>query len=210
MENVEETGVVAQDGADPPPTQRFRSRTLRYVIPAVVLVAVVFGAGIFFGRSAGPGTAAQPTPSRSSADPRYAQAMVFVNCLREKGITNYPDAQPDGELLISNQTGIDIGSKSYQAAENACRQYLPKGLSQGQGEPSQQAVPPSGGASQAPFAAPELRTYVNCIRDKGVTQFPDPDSQGNFRNVDPDWPGLQAAQAACAKFLPSGAPGAPK
>ncbi|GAA2902075.1 hypothetical protein Acy02nite_71070 [Actinoplanes cyaneus] len=201
-----ESAEVATDPAGPP--RRPRSR---YLIPGIVIVVVLvllggFGAGIFFARSSDADDSTVTNAVSPSSDPRFAEAMKFVTCMRGKGVPNYPDAQPNGELLLTNDSGVSITSKPYQDAEAACKQFLPSGVSQ-EGQP-----PADPGAQSAPPAQrpPDLTAYVKCIRDKGVTQFPDADALGNFSNVDPNWPGLQKAQAACAKHLPPGTPGAPK
>lgn len=212
MENMEETGAVGADGTDPPSQQsRIRFRIFAIVLPAVVVVALVFGAGIFFGRSDGTGSTAsgQPAKSSVSVDPRFTASMRLVQCIRGHGVPNFPDPQPNGEVLLNNNSGVDINGKVYLAAEAACKQYLPTGMSGG-GPPDEKGVPSTERPSQQQQRAPDLTKYVACMRDKGVKQFPNPDALGNFRNVDPNWPGLQAAQAACAKDLPPGAPGVPK
>jgi hypothetical protein len=65
---------------------------------------------------------------------------------------------------------------------------------------------PAPAAGQAP-AADQARRYAQCIRDNGVPDFPDPDSQGNFRGASHEQqadPKFQAALQTCQSKLPGG------
>ncbi|GIE91982.1 hypothetical protein SAMN06264365_1352 [Actinoplanes regularis] len=210
MERAGESGAVV-DTPDPPK----RSRP-RYLVPVLVALAVLvvagsFGAGIFLGRSPETDNVAGATAG-PSADPRFTEAMKFVTCMRGNGVSNYPAPQPNGELLLTNESGVDIASKAYQSAESACKSFLPSGMSQGGEQPGGAGGPAGADAAsgQPSLPARDLTKYVKCMRGEGVTQFPDADALGNFSDVDPNWPGLQDAQASCAKYLPPGSPGAPR
>jgi hypothetical protein len=64
--------------------------------------------------------------------------------------------------------------------------------------------------------------FASCMRSHGVKDFPDPDSNGNFRitggqsadgsrtGIDPDGPQWQAATASCKQFAPNGGKPDPK
>ena len=59
-------------------------------------------------------------------------------------------------------------------------------------------------AGQAP-AAEQARRYAQCMRANGVPDFPDPDSQGNFRGAGHELqsdPKFQAALQACRALAP--------
>jgi hypothetical protein len=65
---------------------------------------------------------------------------------------------------------------------------------------------PAPAAGQAP-AADQARRYAQCIRDNGVPDFPDPDSQGNFSGASHELQGdpkFQAALQACRALAPGG------
>jgi hypothetical protein len=69
---------------------------------------------------------------------------------------------------------------------------------------SDRAAPAAG---QAP-ATDQARRYAQCIRANGVPEFPDPDSQGNFRGASHELQGdpkFQAAVQACRALAPGGA-----
>jgi hypothetical protein len=79
----------------------------------------------------------QPTthlnPAQAARD--QADALKFAKCMREHGITKYPDPQPGagGNDLI-NLTGLGlavIDSPQFQAAKQACRRYQIPGGKEG-------------------------------------------------------------------------------
>jgi hypothetical protein len=54
-----------------------------------------------------------------------------------------------------------------------------------------------------------IAQFASCMRSHGEPNFPDPDAQGNLTinpssGIDPSSSRFQAAQRACAKFLPNG------
>jgi hypothetical protein len=56
------------------------------------------------------------------------QARQMAKCMRENGIPNFPDPNPDGGISIdSSKVGIGPDSPIWQKAEAACSQYMPKG-----------------------------------------------------------------------------------
>jgi hypothetical protein len=69
--------------------------------------------------------------NQSQAAQNLAAALNFAKCMRQHGITNYPDPGPHsgpngGEGI--NLSGIDINSPRFKAAQQACRQYqVPSG-----------------------------------------------------------------------------------
>lgn len=77
-------------------------------------------------------------------DPAQLDQMVkFAGCMREHGI-DLPDPNSDGNLTYGNASGapaggnMDPSSPEFQAASEACRSFLPGGISG------------PGGASEAP------------------------------------------------------------
>jgi hypothetical protein len=75
----------------------------------------------------------QPTihlnPAQAARD--QADALKFAQCMREHGITKYPDPQPGaGGNDVINLTGLgnEINSPQFHAAQQACRRYqIPNG-----------------------------------------------------------------------------------
>lgn len=143
--------------------------------------------------TAGNGAGATPSTDASSA-PADAQErrLQFARCMRDNGV-EIPDPGPDNEggLRFRFREGID--PKQVEAAMEKCRQYLPNG-------------------GERPRLSPEdqekLRQYAKCMRDNGVTGFPDPGADGGIRlnpdtlKIDPDDPTFKAAQEKCRDLRP--------
>jgi hypothetical protein len=73
---------------------------------------------------------------------------------------------------------------------------------------------PAAGSSSSPGGSPQLQ-FAECMRSNGVTDFPDPDSNGQFAlpdntgDLNPTSPVNQKAQEACQHFLGSDEHGTP-
>jgi hypothetical protein len=116
--------------------------------------------------------------------------------MRTHGVPDYPDptSQSGGGFSISLPHGIDPRSPQFQAAQQACRSKLPKGnLSPAQ---KQRAMAAALSMSQ-------------CMRARGIKDFPDPDSHGGIgiasrpgSDLDPNNPQFKAAMAACQHLMP--------
>lgn len=134
---------------------------------------------------AGNSGAAAPTAAQLAAMTKWAA------CVRKHGLPDFPDPPySNGEL---NSLGYTKSSPKMEAADNSCHALA---LAAG-------AVP-----SQAEMEAHDkqmLKISV-CMRDHGITDFPDPNSDGGFM-MSPslaDTPGYAAAAKKC-----DGPPGAP-
>jgi hypothetical protein len=97
-----------------------------------------------------------------------------------------------GVSISDNGSGPDKGSSSFQAAQEACRKYLPGG--------GPQALTP---AQQAANRT-KLLALAQCMRKHGFPNFPDPNSQGAFQftggstgNFSPDNPQFRTAIQSC-------------
>ena len=132
--------------------------------------------------------------------------LAFSRCMRAHGITAFPDPDAQGQLSLNAGpgTGINPNSPQYKAASNACKHLMPP----------QMTLNP---AQQAKIKAGNLK-YAQCMRAHGISDFPDPNSQGQLQvqahpggDLDPNNPRYQAANRACRHYqytLPgSGGPG---
>jgi hypothetical protein len=138
------------------------------------------------------------TPSASASaggaggpDTAAEDGLKFARCMRENGIPNFPDPKPNdgGGFDISLPDGVD--KAKVDAAQERCKQYMPNG-----GEP--QKMPQE--------RLEQLRKYSKCMRDNGVTDFPDPTDQGlqiDGNKVNPNDPKVKAARNACDKYQPA-------
>ena len=71
-------------------------------------------------------------PGRSKPDPgRVEQLRQLAKCMREHGVTNYPDPAADGSMQIGGQSGLNPEDPTFKAAEQACAQYRPAAPSGG-------------------------------------------------------------------------------
>ncbi|GIE96619.1 hypothetical protein [Paractinoplanes rishiriensis] len=61
---------------------------------------------------------------------QQAQMLKFVACMRENGVPNMPDPQPDGRMLIGGPDGggVDPESPAFQDAQAKCRDQMPAGM----------------------------------------------------------------------------------
>jgi hypothetical protein len=56
------------------------------------------------------------------------QARDMAKCMRENGIPNFPDPNPDGGMMIdAGKLGTGPGDPTWDKAEKACAKYEPKG-----------------------------------------------------------------------------------
>ena len=151
-----------------PTTNTASRRRLGNRIAIVVATAALVAAC----GSHGSPTVASVPPSTTTAgswsghSPRQS-ALAFVSCVRAHGVANFPDAAVP---VIGGHVVLQIPSGSTKreflgSAFNACARYL------------------SGGASR-PVAShrdvEEALRFAQCLRSHGVTNFPDPNSQGVF------------------------------
>ena len=105
--------------------------------------------------TAGAGASSEPNAARG-------QALQFAQCMRDHGISAFPDPDASGTLTIetvANGTSIDTNSPAFQQAITACKALQPAGFTGFRRTPEQQQ-----GALK----------FAQCIRDNGVADFPDP------------------------------------
>src|SRR5262245_43253358 len=114
------------------------------------------GAGV-----AGQGSSTAPSTSPSGAS-RDAQ-LAYARCMRDHGISDFPDPQPGGGFALQGGPGSDLdpNNTSFKAADDACKPLLP--------------APPTGQEAESRAAA--LR-FARCMRAHGFPDFPDPNAEG--------------------------------
>ena len=104
------------------------------------------------------GTAASSTKNTADRTP----AMKFAACMREEGVSEFPDPDASGELTIDgvlNGSSLDPDAPAWKSAISACKDLQPSGF--------------TGRTRSAQEQTPALK-FAQCIRDNGVTDFPDP------------------------------------
>jgi hypothetical protein len=172
---------------------RRRARLRRAAaLACLTLVAAACSSSASSGTGAGPG----------GGSARHSE-LAFSRCMRAHGITAFPDPNSQGgiDLNAGAGTGLDPKSSQFKAAWRACRPLLPP----------HRAMSP---AQQAEARAQALR-YARCMRAHGISDFPDPNSQGGIAvqpkpggDLDPNNPQFQAADKACKSLMPGGPVGA--
>ena len=88
--------------------------------------------------------------------------MRFSECMRQNGVSEFPDPEPSGELTIDgvlNGSGLDSESAAWKQAISACKDLQPSGFT---------------GRKATPKEQDQRLLFAQCIREHGVTDFPDP------------------------------------
>jgi hypothetical protein len=144
---------------------------------------------------------AKPSASASGQgdrDPAKDQERMleFAKCMREHGVPmEDPEFEGNGVSIMipegTDKTKID-------AAQAACKQYMPNG-----GEPMK----------ADPQMQEQMRKFAQCMRENGVPNFPDPGEDGGLMiegdklGVDPKSETFKNAEKACEQFQPKGKDG---
>jgi hypothetical protein len=138
--------------------------------------------------AAGARTKASATPSPTPSGNMQDQLLRYAACMRAHGV-NMPDPQVNGGRFAM-QIPKGASQAKIDAAQSACKQYLPNG-----------GAPPS----MSPADVERQRKYAACMRQHGV-DMADPDPNGGLRinGVKPDDPKFKAAADACQSLNPMG------
>jgi hypothetical protein len=170
------------------------------VAAGVVLLAAACGGG-------SPGQGASSSPAAASAGPGGAsntgastqtqQYLAFAECMRSKGMTDFPDPGPEGFPKIA----IQLEANPHFVTDfNSCKHLLPEG-----------------GESKGQQDAPELLKLALCMHAHSVPSWPEPggsaDPYGDLdpnssvdllkvAGVNPNSPVVQAALRVCERGGP--------
>ena len=117
-------------------------------------------------------------------------AIGYANCMRSHGAPNWPDPNSQGQFLKTKTNTADFQAPA--SAYKACVHLLPNG---GQLTAAQQQI-----------ITPLMLKLADCMRSRGITNFPDPTVNAGGISVDPKGldvtsPAFHAAQRACHKYL---------
>ena len=159
-----------------------RVRRARVVALAVTCSALAIAACGSSGKST-------TTPSSSALAP----ALKFAACMRSHGVPNFPDptsnAGPTNGAASANGATPSVGtvdkhSPAVEAAAKACNSLTHSAPS---------------AAQNVQRTGPTLK-FAECMRSHGVTNFPNPTTDGTAPTVgtiDKQSPAVQAAAKAC-------------
>jgi hypothetical protein len=98
----------------------------------------------------------------SSTASTHDRAVKFSECMRSNGVSAFPDPNGSGELTIdaiANNSSVDTDSAAFEQALRACKDLEPPGFTGYRRTPEQQKA---------------ALKFAECIRDHGVSDFPDP------------------------------------
>jgi hypothetical protein len=125
--------------------------------------------------------------------PAEVEKLVkYAQCIRANGYPQFPDPGPDGrmQLRLDPKNGAQ-----FEAAQRACKDQLPSGLAAMNQE-------------MTPERLQAMLGFAQCMRGKGLSEFPDPSSTGVFEIVSPtldlSTPQAQQAAKACMASNPIG------
>src|SRR5688572_29847780 len=134
------------------------------------------------------------TASNTNASPRD-EAVKFAECMRAKGVREFPDPDASGTLTIdgiANRSSLDTNSAAFTQAIAACKDLQPPGFI---------------GHKRTAQEQENALKFAQCIRDNGVKDFPDPTPDGPLIDTTRipsaagkgslSIPGLRAAMAKC-------------
>jgi hypothetical protein len=140
--------------------------------------------------SGGPGAATSTTSGRQAAAAVWRE---LVRCARANGMPNLPDPQIDSSGRASFPNGTP---EPTARVRRACQSIYDRLPASARGE---EARPPAD--MQA------LLRFARCMREHGMTDFPDPDAEGNFNApagaTDPKSPRFKSALQACRQLDPN-------
>jgi hypothetical protein len=123
---------------------------------AALAVIALIGAGCGGNDSSGGG---------NTTAANQEKAVKFAECMRENGVSEFPDPDASGRLTIDgvvNGSSIDPSSPTWKAAIDACKDLQPPGF--------------TGGGERSSGQQEAALQFAQCIRDNGVPDFPDPAS----------------------------------
>jgi hypothetical protein len=109
--------------------------------------------------AAGCGGSGASNSSSSSSNPTLERAVKYAQCMRENGVTNFPDPDKNGRFMIA-AGGPNQNSSQFKKAKQACKSQEPPGI---QDDPA-----------QISHDQKEWLNFAQCMRKNGISDFPDP------------------------------------
>lgn len=138
------------------------------------------------------GTAQEPVDEMDAA-------LAYAQCIRDNGYPEWPDPNAQGQFMMRRDQGMSFNDPQRQAAMEACQDLRPPGMVGG------------GFAGDSEERMEMLLELAQCMRDNGVSEWPDPSPGGGPMiigpgvGIDPNSPTFQAAAQTCLANLQGGA-----
>jgi hypothetical protein len=135
--------------------------------------------------------------SAGTASTAREKAVKFAECMRENGVTEFPDPNASGDQeFVDGIKRLDPSSAAWKTAIGACKDLQPPGLLGGRASPQEMRA--------------RLK-FAQCMRDNGVEDFPDPTANGPLIDTSRvpsaagkgarSIPGFQAAMEKCRDVM---------
>jgi len=171
------------------PSRRLRPLAALALIAMVALMSAC-------GSNAPAATGSGSSVGGGNTAPNVGKAVKFSQCMRQNGVSTFPDPDASGSLTIDgvvNGSSLNPNSPTFQQAISACKDLEPAGF--------------MGHTRSAQQQAAALK-FAQCMRDDGVSDFPDPTADGpiidttripSMAGKDPrSDPGFNAAKDKCS------------
>lgn len=144
------------------------------------------------GGGGSPGVASITARTTTSTTSPQTGGVAFARCMRTHGLPRWPDPTSGGVFNKQQLVALGYARSQVRAAELPCGHLLPEITS------TQQSV-----AQQRVKTADEL-SFARCMRNRGVSHFPDPNAQGELsiemveaQGIDIHSPQVLAVVQAC-------------
>jgi hypothetical protein len=134
------------------------------------------------------GNPAGQNPSPTPVDEADA-TLVYAQCVRDNGYPEFPDPIPGQGIMLRRDQGMSFNDPRMLAAMEACQDLRPAGMAGGTGDPEE--------------TMEIMLEFAQCMRDNGVSEFPDPQLGGGRMMIGPEAginpfsPTFQAAAQTC-------------
>jgi hypothetical protein len=168
-------------------------QSIRRAIPAAVAITGVALLAAGCGGSS-PNTTSTNAGSQPSGNP-VTQAYRYAACMRNHGVSNFPDPQvssSNGSTQIRMMA--KAASPNFKTAQEACKSIIPA--------PSNSDL--AAQAHQDQVRKQDELSFALCMRDHGISGFPDPGPNGRLTlamiqsaGVDLTAPQVKTAALAC-------------
>ncbi len=155
------------------------------VVISVVAMAACSLLAAGCGGGGSPGVANIATSTTAAETTTQDGAVAYTNCMRSRGVPAFPDPS-SGEIPKVSLPELEVSSSQLQAAQQACK-----------------SLSPIVSATQQPQVRAKALRLSRCMRNHGITNFPDPDSNGGIRIPDSveNAPGYATAVHACLRTV---------
>ena len=134
-----------------------RRRRPLAALALIAMVALISGCG-----SSAPAETGTGSGGGNNTAANAQKAVKFAECMRSNGVSEFPDPGASGKFTIdgiANGSSLDPSTPAFKQAISACKDLEPAGFM---------------GSKRSPQQMEAALKFAQCIRENGVTDFPDP------------------------------------